>query len=182
MTEDTDDIEAPAEKTFVRSVRLTPSAWAEVQRRAERAGMLVNSYVVWAISRAPERADIRDEAAPLALSDGAGGKVDVASAADVRAAAAAVVIDDDGDALLAMAAREADGVVTTPDVSLPDDVAWFPHCGHPDIPANHTKRGAGRRPGCKACRNATTRESRKRVKERGNAKVVGKDRGVAGDR
>lgn len=173
MTEDIDDIEAPAEKTFVRSVRLTPSAWAEVQRRAERAGMLVNSYVVWAISRAPERADIRDEAAPLALSDGEGGKVDVATAADVRAAADAVVIDDDGDWLLKQAARTADEVAADlngkfpqPEHPLPDDVAWFEACGHPDIPENRTKRGPGRPDACRLCRNAATRESRKRVKER----------------
>lgn len=174
MTEDTDDIETPAEKTFVRSVRLTPSAWKEVQARAERAGMLVNSYVVWAISRAPERADIRDDGAALALSDGEGGKVDVATAADVRAAAD-VVIEDDGDAVLAMAEAAADEVFPQPAQPLPDDVVWFEDCGHPDIPENRTKRGPGRPDACRICRNAATRASRKRVKERADAKAAGKD-------
>jgi hypothetical protein len=166
MTDADDDFAKPAEKTFVRSLRITPSAWAEVQARAERAGMLVNSYIVWAISRAPERTDIRDEDAALALSDGEGGKVDVATAADVRAAADAVVIDDDGDALLAIAEAAADEAFPQPEQPLPDDVAWFEACGHPDIPENRTKRGPGRPDACRICRNAATRESRKRVKER----------------
>ena len=173
MTEHIDDIEAPTEKTFVRSVRITPSAWAEVQARAERAGMLVNSYVVWAISRAPERSDIRDDGAALALSDGQAA-VSVGSAADVHDAAQAVVIDDDGDALLAMAEAGADAafdLTKTPvAVQVPGSATWekiqveaWPGCGHPKTEENTQKRGKGRPGACRICRRETDRASYARL-------------------
>jgi hypothetical protein len=199
MTEDIDDIEAPVEKTFVRSVRLKPSEWEEVKARAERAGMLPNSYVVWAITRAPERSDIRDTAAPLALSDGESAAV-VGSADDVQDAARAVV-EDDGDWVVLAAGHAADHLVE--DTAAGGDVAeyeaklqaecailrdlpWkegklgegsrltvrgatWPTCGHPKTPENTQKRGKGRPGACRICRRALDRASYARTQAKAKA-------------
>lgn len=176
MSDPADDFSEPVEKTFVRSLRIRPSVWAEVQARAERAGMDTNSYVVWACSRAPERSETRDERRPVVITNT--GHLALGTLADVRAAAEAVV-EDDGAALLDMAENEA--LLTYGDVATKIDpvalgtalmnavvagavcvpfkgIETFP-CGHARSPENSRKRGGGR-VRCKICHDVMKSRSR----------------------